>query len=105
MFIVESSIFIEIQLMMEVGLMRHGSGNGTFHILPILQRSVEKLTRIIDRFMKEIEGQKMTMPTLTAADLWSKSGRLEDAQSELMIVKDRHDKRHLLSPVRQLPIE
>lgn len=84
--------------MMEVGLMRH-CGNGTFYILPLLQRSVEKLTKILDRYMSEIDGQKITMPTLTSAELWKKSGRFEDAQSELMVVKDRHEKMHLLSPV------
>lgn len=85
--------------MMEVGLMRH-CGNGTFYILPLLQRSVEKLTKILDHFMGEIEGQKLTLPTLTSAELWKKSGRFEDSQAELMVVKDRHDKMQLMSPVR-----
>jgi prolyl-tRNA synthetase len=84
--------------MTDLGLMRH-CGNGTFYILPILQRSVEKLTRILDCYMKEIDGQKVTMPTLTGAELWKKSGRFEDAQTELMMVKDRHDKMQILSPV------
>jgi prolyl-tRNA synthetase len=84
--------------MMEVGLLRN-CGQGTFYILPLLQRSVEKLTKILDRYMKEIDGQRVTLPTLTPSDLWKKSGRLEDATAELMIVKDRHDKVHLLSPV------
>jgi prolyl-tRNA synthetase len=85
--------------MMEVGLMRH-CGNGTFYILPMLQRSIEKMTKILDHFMGEIEGQKSTMPTLTSVDLWKKTGRFETAQAELMVMKDRHDKLQLLSPVR-----
>lgn len=86
--------------MTDIGLIRP-SGNGTFFILPLLQRSIEKLTAVIDRYLQEIDCQKITMPTLTAAELWKKSGRLADAQPELLIVKDRHDKRFLLSPVRK----
>lgn len=87
--------------MMDLGLIRN-CGHGTFYILPLLQRSVEKLTRILDRHMRAIEGQKITMPTLTSADLWKKTGRFENAQAELMVVKDRHEKLQLLSPVSRL---
>lgn len=85
--------------MIDVGLIRP-SGNGSFHILPILQRSVEKLTRILDRHMRAIEAQKLTMPTLTAIELWKKSGRFDYTNDELMVFKDRHEKMQLLSPVR-----
>lgn len=85
--------------MIEVGLIKP-TGNGSYFILPLLQRSIEKLSRILDRHMQALGGQKITMPTLTAADLWKKSGRFESAQPELMTLKDRHDKLQLLSPVR-----
>lgn len=84
--------------MSDVGLIK-SCGNGTFYILPLMQRSVEKLTKILDRFMRDIDGQKISMPTLTSVELWKKSGRFEDAQSELMVVRDRHEKLQLLSPV------
>lgn len=86
--------------MTDVGLIRP-SGTGSFYILPLLQRSVEKLTRILDRHMKEIEAQKITMPTLTSADLWKKSGRLEETKAELMLLQDRHGVLKLLSPVKR----
>lgn len=84
--------------MIDTGLIKH-CGNGTYYILPLLQRSMEKLIKIIDKYMSEIDGQKLTMPTLTAADLWKKSGRFETAATELMITKDRHDRMQILSPV------
>ena len=87
--------------MLDVGLIKH-CGNGTYFILPLLQRSIEKLTRIVDKFMSEINGQKMTMPTLTAADLWKKSGRFESTGTELMVLKDRHDREQILSPVSKV---
>lgn len=85
--------------MMDVGLIRP-SGNGTFYILPLMQRSIEKLTKILDFHMTAIQGQKLSMPSITSADLWKKSGRFDDAQSELMVFRDRHEKLQLLSPVR-----
>lgn len=84
--------------MMEVGLIKP-SGNGSFFSLPLLQRSVDKLTRILDNFMQEIDCQKITMPTLTAKNLWQKSGRFEETRAELMVLRDRHEKEQLLSPV------
>lgn len=87
--------------MLDVGLIKH-CGNGTYYILPLLQRSIEKLTRIVDKYMQEIDGQKMTMPTLTAAELWKKSGRFVSTGTELMIINDRHEREQILSPVSYL---
>lgn len=84
--------------MQEVGLLRQ-CANGTFYILPLLQKSVENCIKLIDYFMKEIDCQKISLPILTSADLWKKSGRFEAAKSELMLTKDRHDKMQILSPV------
>ena len=43
-------------------------------MLPLLQRSIEKCVDLIDYHMKEIGCQKMSLPILTASELWSKSG-------------------------------
>lgn len=59
--------------MLDIGLIR-AAGNGTFHLLPMAHRSVEKCTRLVDRFMRQADAQKITMPLLTSADLWRKSG-------------------------------
>lgn len=85
--------------MIETGLIR-STNNGSFYILPLLQRSVDKLARLLDDCMQEVDAQKLTMPTLTALDLWKKSGRFNDeTKTELMVLKDRHEKLQLLSPV------
>lgn len=84
--------------MIDCGLIKH-CDNGTYYILPILQRTVEKLINVVDKYMHEIDGQRLTMPILTGAELWKKSGRFDTAATELMIVNDRHDKQQILSPV------
>lgn len=88
--------------MLEQGLMRQ-AGNGTFYILPLLQRSVQKAIDLVDHHMQHFAGaEKLTLPILTSADLWRKSGRLETAGGELMSTTDRHGKRQILGPVSDL---
>lgn len=89
------------QLMLETGLIRPAS-NGMYTILPLLQRSIEKLTTLLDRTMRDVGAQKITLPTLTTTELWKKSGRLSTAPTELLFVKDRHGKEFILSPVWRL---
>jgi prolyl-tRNA synthetase len=84
--------------MLDLGLIKPAA-NGTFHILPILQRSLERTVALIDRQMLAVGAQKLTMPTLTPVEHWKKSGRFETAATELLTTKDRHDKLHILSPV------
>lgn len=85
--------------MIEQGLIRQ-AGNGTFYILPLLQRSVQKAIDLVDHYMQRHAGaEKLGLPILTSADLWRKSGRLETASAELMTTTDRHGKKQILGPV------
>lgn len=84
--------------MTELGLI-HTANNGTYYLLPVLQRSIEKLTAIVDEEMSRIGGQKMTLPILTPADLWNQTGRLKDIGREVMTSIDRHNHTQILSPV------
>lgn len=86
------------QLMTEMGLI-HSANNGTYHLLPVLQRSIEKLTAIVDEEMARIGGQKMSLPILTSVDLWNQTGRLKDIGREVMSCIDRHNHTQILSPV------
>lgn len=88
--------------MLEQGLMRQ-AGNGTLHVLPVLQRAVQKAIDLIDRHMQSVDAQRLTLPVLTPAELWRQSGRLRDPSdppTELLQTKDRHGKVQILGPVR-----
>lgn len=74
------------QLMLDIGLIR-AAGNGTFHLLPMAHRSVEKCTRLVDRFMRQADAQKITMPLLTSADLWRKSGENPSTLFRILAIK------------------
>jgi len=53
-----------------------GASPGTFHILPMLTRSLEKLHRVIDQEMYAIGAQKLVMPCLAPKQLWDSTGSL-----------------------------
>lgn len=86
--------------MFDLGFIKPNN-HGSFHILPVLQRSLEKCIHLIDKNMKKINGQKIILPILTPSELWKKSGRLNSITTELMTTKDRHGKIQILSPVRK----
>uniref|UniRef100_A0A1Y9IVS2 Probable proline--tRNA ligase, mitochondrial n=1 Tax=Anopheles minimus TaxID=112268 RepID=A0A1Y9IVS2_9DIPT len=92
------------KLMLEQGLIRQ-AGNGTFYLLPLLQRSLQKAIDLIDQHMAKIGAQKLTLPLLTSAELWKKSGRLGSNDSgtptELLQTTDRHGKVQILGPTHE----
>lgn len=84
--------------MTELGLIRPAH-NGTFYLLPMLQRAVTKMTSLVDKHMASIDAQRMSLPVLTSSELWSKTGRLESIGREIMTSVDRHNHSQILSPV------
>ncbi|XP_075159774.1 prolyl-tRNA synthetase 2-like protein, mitochondrial [Haematobia irritans] len=88
------------KLMTELGLLKPAT-NGTFQIMPIAQRSLDKLCHLVSESMLSVEGQKCSLPILTSTSLWKKSGRLEGDITEFFMLRDRHDKQFLLSPTHE----
>ncbi|XP_017782213.1 PREDICTED: probable proline--tRNA ligase, mitochondrial [Nicrophorus vespilloides] len=88
------------KLMLDLGIIKQSSP-GSFHYLPLAVRSLNKLTKIVDEEMANIDAQKVIFPTLTYSKLWEKTGRISDVDSELFKVKDRHDGSYILSPTHE----
>lgn len=64
------------QLLVDYGLMKP-LDKGTYYYLPILQRSINKTSALIKRFMYKIDAQEITIPNLTAVELWKQSGQYQ----------------------------
>jgi hypothetical protein len=62
-----------LQLMQDLGVI-HQAGSGSYHLLPLGERSLQKLIRIVDDEMGKINAQKLLMPLLTSGDLWKSTG-------------------------------
>ncbi|XP_071117304.1 probable proline--tRNA ligase, mitochondrial [Haliotis cracherodii] len=75
--------------------------SGSYHMLPLGLRALEKLIKIIDQEMQVIGGQKIAMPTLATAVVWKKSGRWKEAGAELFKLKDRHSIEYCLGPTHE----
>ncbi|XP_037806486.1 probable proline--tRNA ligase, mitochondrial [Lucilia sericata] len=88
------------KLMTELGLLKAAS-HGTFQIMPLAQRSLDKLCAVVNEAMASVEGQKITLPILTPSSLWNKSGRLKGDVTEFFMLHDRHNKEFLLSPTHE----
>lgn len=84
--------------MNDLGLIK-SAANGTFQIMPLAQRSLDKLCSLINEAMSLVEGQKITLPILTSTALWKKSGRLDGDVTEFFMLRDRQEKEFILSPV------
>jgi prolyl-tRNA synthetase len=76
------------RLMLRAGLVRQLAA-GVFVWLPIGQRVLDRVTRIIREEMNAIGGQEITMPVIHPAEIWKQSGRW-DGIPEMFKLKDRH---------------
>jgi prolyl-tRNA synthetase len=88
------------QLMLRAGLIRKLAA-GVFTWLPLGQRSIHRITRIIREEMDAIESQEVFMPVLQPAELWQESGRWDAFGAELMRIRDRHDRPFALGPTHE----
>ncbi|CAB3245418.1 unnamed protein product [Arctia plantaginis] len=88
------------KLLLECGLIRPTS-SGLFAILPLARRALDKLESQIRLCIEEAGAQRVSLPSLTAASLWEKTGRLQAVGPELMKMEDRHGKKYLLAPTHE----
>ena len=74
---------------------------GSFAMSPLMTRSLEKLHRVIDKEMKAIGGQKVTLPCLALGKDWKKSGRWGVMGAEMFKLQDRHEQDYCLAPTHE----
>ena len=76
------------QLLLRAGFIRQLAA-GIFSLLPLGQRSVDRLERILRQEMDRIGGQEVTMPVVQPADLWRATGRWSAIGAEMGRLVDR----------------
>src|SRR5215470_261941 len=80
---------ISHKLMVRAGLVRQLAA-GIYVYLPLGQRVLDRVNRVIREEMNRIGGQEVTMPVLHAAELWQQSGRWDAIGGEMFRLKDRN---------------
>jgi prolyl-tRNA synthetase len=80
------------QLLLRAGYIRQLSA-GIFSLLPLAQRSVQKIEHILRLEMNAIGGQELTMPVVHPAEPWQQSGRWAAIDETMVRFRDRkgHD--------------
>ena len=88
---------ISHKLMLKAGLTRQQS-SGQYSFLPIGYRVLKKIENIIREEMNAIGSAEILMPSVQPSELWEESGRWETYGSELLRLKDRHQRDYCLGP-------
>jgi prolyl-tRNA synthetase len=76
------------KLMVRAGFVRQLAA-GLYIYLPLGQRVMQKINRIIREEMNAIGGQEVTMPVLNPAEVWQQTGRWDAIGDEMFRLKDR----------------
>ncbi|MFW5976706.1 MAG: aminoacyl--tRNA ligase-related protein, partial [Bacillota bacterium] len=88
------------QLMLRAGLMRtHGTGIYTF--LPLGNRVINKIKKIIRKEMNKSGSQEVLLPVIQKSEIWKQSGRWEKYGSLMVKFKDRKDREYCLGPTHE----
>lgn len=76
------------QLMIRAGMIR-ALAAGIYVLLPLGQRVMHKVTRIVREEMDAIGGQELHMPALNPVELWEETGRVKAFGDNLFHLKNR----------------
>ncbi|HUP00264.1 MAG TPA: proline--tRNA ligase [Gemmatimonadota bacterium] len=88
------------RLMVRAGLLRPVA-RGIYTYLPLLQRSIHKVERIVREEMGRIGAIELLLPILHPAELWQETGRWDLYGPLMMRVVDRHERAYALGPTHE----
>lgn len=74
---------------------------GVYSYLPLANRTLSKIEKIIREEMNSIGAQEVSMPIIQPAELWKITGRWDDYGPEMMKLKDRHEREFTLGPTHE----
>ena len=88
------------RLMLRAGLIRQ-LASGLYTWLPLGLRVLRKVEHIIREEMNISGAQEVMMPVVQPAELWQESGRWQKMGSEMLRIKDRHERDFCLGPTHE----
>ncbi|MDR3156782.1 MAG: proline--tRNA ligase [Lactobacillales bacterium] len=88
------------QLLLRAGYIRQVSA-GIYSYLPLANRVLEKIKRVIREELEKIDAVELLMPALFSTDFWRESGRLKTYGDELYKLKNRTNSEFLLGPTHE----
>jgi len=91
---------ISHQLMLRAGMIRKLAA-GIYSWLPLGLRVLRKVEAIVRAEMDRVGAQEVLMPAIQPAELWQESGRWGFYGSELLRIKDRHQRDFCFGPTHE----
>jgi prolyl-tRNA synthetase len=91
---------ISHKLMLRAGMIRK-SAAGMYTYLPLAQRVLKKISRIVIEEMDREGGQEMALPIVQPAEIWRESGRWDVYGDEMFRLTDRHNREFCLGPTHE----
>jgi len=88
------------KLMLRAGMIRKVAA-GVFTWLPMGLRVLRKVENIIREEMNKTGALEILMPAIQPAELWQESGRWDFYGSELLRIKDRHERDFCFGPTHE----
>lgn len=85
------------RFMLRAGMIRQQAA-GIYTWLPLGQRVLSKVEKIVEDELNKSGCIRVIMPTLQPADLWKESGRYDAYGKEMLRITDRHERDLLYSP-------
>ncbi|MBF0709834.1 MULTISPECIES: proline--tRNA ligase [unclassified Gemella] len=91
---------ISHKLLVKAGMVKQVSA-GVYTYLPLANRVIEKIKKIIREEHEAIDAAELTLPILQAQEYWEQSGRWNKMGDELMRIKDRKGGAYALQPTAE----
>jgi prolyl-tRNA synthetase len=88
------------RLMLRAGMIRQQAA-GIYSWLPLGQRVLANIGRIVREEQDRAGAIEILMPTIQSADLWRESGRYDDYGLEMLRIEDRHEREMLFGPTNE----
>ncbi|MDN5346685.1 MAG: prolyl-tRNA synthetase [Clostridia bacterium] len=88
------------QLLLRAGFIRKVAA-GIYTFLPLGQRVISKIEKIVREEMDLAGGQEVILPIIQPAELWQESGRWEVYGEEMFRLRDRHHRPFCLGPTHE----
>ena len=88
------------QLLLRAGFIRQNA-SGIYSYLPLANKVIKKIEKIIHEEMDAAGGVELLMPALQQAELWQESGRWFTYGPELMRLKDRNSREFALGATHE----
>ncbi|AIM25100.1 proline--tRNA ligase [Melissococcus plutonius] len=88
------------QILLRGGYIRQIAA-GVYAYLPLANRIIENLKKIMREEFEKIDAIEMLLPAILPAELWEKSGRYQTYGPDLYRLKDRNERQYILGPTHE----